>query len=222
MTSGLAPTEFTLRRETDWSGLYHDEPNSYLLVKPFAFDLLAVRRAFSFVRLPFRAYNVRVRVRGGEETLYQGIGWTNVERLALSWGRQVGGQNGWAGSDQAKDVFTTAHGEKTGNAPFTESEQRQIAAQFQDIEKYLKEELNLPREQIARIEEKLDEVAEASKRMGRKDWLVFFLGTITALIITATVAAPVGEHIFTMAIHGLAHLFTGGNEPPQIPPRVIT
>jgi hypothetical protein len=222
ITSGLVPTEFTLRRGIDWSGIYHEESVSHLLVKPFLLNSVRRARAASTSRFPSLAYNVRVMVRGGRETLYQGIGWANVRRLALGWGREVGTQNAWAGSDQAKDAFTAADGEETGNAPFTEGEQRQIAAQLQDIEKYLKEEINLPGEQIAQIEEKLDEVAEASKRMGRKDWLVYFLGAITALIITATVAAPVGEHIFTMVIHGLAHLFTDGNEPPQIPPRVIT
>jgi len=211
--SGLSATEFTLRREIDWSGIYHEESASHVLVSPLALNSLAWSPA----------YNVKVMVGGRRETLHQGIGWISVERLVLSWGKQVVRWNVWTGSDQAKDAFTAAHGEETGNAPFTESEQRQIAAQFQDIKKYLKEELSLPKEQVLRIEEKLDEVAEASKRMDRKDWLVYLLGTITALIITATVAAPVGEHIFTMAFHGLAHLFTGGNgPPPQIPPRVIT
>jgi hypothetical protein len=161
-------------------------------------------------------------VRDEQETLYQGLGWPNVERLTRSWVEQIKTPNAWAGSDQAKDAFTSAQGEETGNAPFTEGEQRQIAAQLQDIEKHLKEEFDLPNDEIAQIKEKLDEVAEASKRMGRKDWLVYFLGAITALIITATVAAPVGEHIFTTVIHGLTHLFGGGNEPPQIPPQVIT
>lgn len=183
---------------------------------------LPVIRAVFHSRYLFRAYNVRATVSDGQETVYQGLGWDNVRWLALSWGRQVTTQNAWAASDQAKDAFTAAQSEDTGNAPFTESEQRQIATQLQDVRKYANEELNLPSEQIARIEEKLDEMAEASKRMGRKDWLVYCLGAITALIITATVAAPVGEHIFTMIIHGLAHLFTSGNEPPQIPPRVIT
>jgi hypothetical protein len=75
---------------------------------------------------------------------------------------------------------------------------------------------------MAQAEERLDEAAEASKRMGRKDWLIYLLGTITGIVITATVPSGLGEHIFTMVIQGIAHLFTGGSEPPQIPPRIIT
>jgi hypothetical protein len=108
------------------------------------------------------------------------------------------------------------------NTPFTEDEQRQIAAQLQKVRKQIGEQFELTGEQLEQINEKLDEATEASTRMGRKDWLIYTLGTITALIITATVAAPVGEHIFNLIIHALGHLFTGGREPPQIPPQVIT
>lgn len=108
-----------------------------------------------------------------------------------------------------------------GNTPFTQDEQKQIAAQLQEITKQLKEQFELTNEQIERIEEWRDDAAEASTRMGRKDWLIYFLGSITALIITATVTGGVGEHIFNMVIQGIAHLFTGGSEPPQIPPQIL-
>lgn len=215
--SGLAPTEFALRRGIYWSGIYHEKSKSHLLAQPVISNLFVIRAFFHF-----RAYNVRAAVRDGQETVYQGLGWESVRQLALRWGREVTAQNAWTANAQAKDALTAAQGEEMGNAPFTEDEQRQIVAQLQDVRRYVTEELNLPSEEITRIEEMLDEMAEASKRMGRKDWLIYCLGTITALIIAATVAAPVGEHIFTMIIHGLAHLFTGGNESKQIPPRFIT
>jgi hypothetical protein len=107
------------------------------------------------------------------------------------------------------------------NTPFTQDEQRQIAAQSQEMKKQVRAQFELTSEQMALVDEKLDDAAEASKRMGRKDWLIYFLGTITALIITTTVTAGVGEHIFNVVIHGLANLFTGGSEPPQIPPGIL-
>lgn len=107
------------------------------------------------------------------------------------------------------------------NTPFTQDEQTQISAQLQKITEQLKYQFELTNEQIERVEEWQDEAVEASKHMGRKDWRIYFLGSITALIITATVAAGVGEHIFIMVINGLSHLFTGGSEPPPIPPPTI-
>lgn len=103
-----------------------------------------------------------------------------------------------------------------GNAPFTPDEQRQIAAWMAEITKQVKEQFELTTEQMERIEEKLDEAAEASKRISRKDWLMCFMGTISSLVITATVPVAVGDHIFSIAIQGIGHLFTGAGAPLQI------
>lgn len=46
-------------------------------------------------------------------------------------------------------------------------------------------------EQLRRIEEQLDEAEEASRRMGRRDWLLLFVGTLLTLVIISLVhAAP--------------------------------
>lgn len=110
--------------------------------------------------------------------------------------------------------------QESGNSPFTDDERRQIVAQLQAIKTQVKEQFKLTAEQLAEVNEKLDEVAEASKRMGRKDWLIYFLGTITALIIAATVTSGMGDHIFTTVIQAIAHMFIGGTEPPPLPPSV--
>jgi hypothetical protein len=57
----------------------------------------------------------------------------------------------------------------------------------------LKERFELTGEQLEKINERLDEAEEASKRMGRKDWLIYFLGTISALTIAATVVPGVSS-----------------------------
>jgi hypothetical protein len=103
------------------------------------------------------------------------------------------------------------------NDLFREDELEQIAASLEKIKKQLAEGFELTSEQLEHVCERLDETAEASRRMGRKDWLVYFLGTVTALIMTATVSAGIGEHIFSVVIQGTINIFTSGNEPPQIP-----
>lgn len=107
------------------------------------------------------------------------------------------------------------------NTPFTQDEQDQIAAQLNRIRESLADRFELSNEQVERIAERLDEAAEASKRMGRKDWLLLFGGSVLSLILTDIVTPGVAEHIFMVTIHGIAHLFTGGSEPPQIPPRTL-
>ena len=125
----------------------------------------------------------------------------------------------WAEMANNREFVVEIQETDTSNTPFTKDEQSKIEAQLRETAKQLKEQFKLTNEQMERIEEWRDEVVEASARMGRKDWFIYLLGTVTALTISATVPAGVGEHILTMVIHTLGHLFTGGNEPPQIPPR---
>lgn len=172
-----------------------------------------------------RDYRVEYKVIDGHEYAY--LTARKVENLTdyiTHWGDEVrqitDAPDLWAEMRGRREFIEDMQGD-SGNAPFTQDEQKQIAAQLQEIKKQIRARFELTSEQIAQVDEKLDEAAEASTRMGRKDWLLLFSGVIFTLIITATVTPGIGEHIFTMVIHGLAHLFTGGSEPPQIPPRII-
>jgi hypothetical protein len=107
------------------------------------------------------------------------------------------------------------------NIERNEDEQRQIAVQLQQISKSLADKFELSAEQIEGITEKLDEAVEASTRMGRKDWLLLFGGTIFTVIVADIVAPDVAQHIFMTVIHGLTHLFAGSGEPPELPPHVL-
>lgn len=124
----------------------------------------------------------------------------------------------WAQMERNRELITEIQQTDSDNTPFTQDEQRQISAQLQDIKELIRGQFELTTEQVSQVDEKIDDVIEASKRMGRKDWLIYFLGTITSLIITATVTGGIGEQIIAMVIYALGNLFTGGNAPPQILP----
>lgn len=120
----------------------------------------------------------------------------------------------WASLEPRKNLIADIQ-EQDSNTAFKVDEQRLITAQLLEIKNQLKSQFELTSEQVARIEEELDEAAEASKRMGRKDWFIYFIGVISSLTIAATVAPGVGEHIFTMFMQALGYLFTGGG-PPEL------
>jgi hypothetical protein len=122
----------------------------------------------------------------------------------------------WTEMQRSQRLVADIRHEDMDNSSFTEDEQRQIAALLEEIKKQIKEGFELTGEQIIQVHKGVDEVVEASKRMGRKDWFIYFLGTITALMITATVTGGMGEHIINMVLHGLAHLFGDEGEPPQL------
>jgi hypothetical protein len=177
--------------------------------------------SFAFVAASYQAYMVSAKVKDGR-ILRQGIEETFdrllavIERWADEVARTVEAPDLWAEMQSRKEFIEDIQRADSGNAHFTEYEQRQIGTLLQEIRQQIREQFELTSEQIADLGEKFDEATEASTRMGRKDWIIYFLGTITTLIITATVVGGVGEQIMTMVIHGLGHLFPGGNEPPQI------
>ncbi len=193
---------------SDWSGIFHRQSESRLLVLRHNSNVLRETER--------RSYSVKAVMENGQEAQYESLMWDAVEQVTRDWVRQVKKQNIWTGNEEAKDAFTAAQGERAGNAPFTKDEQRQIAAQLQGVKEQLKEQFELTSEQIAHIDEKLDEAAEAAERMGRKDWLLLFGGTVFNLIVTDTVTPSVAGQIFTTVVHGLIHLFTGAGGPPQI------
>jgi hypothetical protein len=122
----------------------------------------------------------------------------------------------WAEMQASRELITDMQRRTDAdNTPFTENEQIQVAAQLQAIKDQLREQFELTNEQMEQVEQRLDEAAEASKRMGRKDWIIYFLGTISALIITATVTGGVGEHIITMFFQAIGYLITGSGKPPH-------
>jgi hypothetical protein len=86
----------------------------------------------------------------------------------------------------------------------------QISGQLSEIKRYIRETKALSSEQVAHVEARLDQAEEASHRMGRKEWVLLFGGAVLALILTDTITPDVAQHILSMALHGLAHLFVEG------------
>jgi hypothetical protein len=157
-------------------------------------------------------------VDGAEQEFILEIDIEEITPLVYDWANEIqqvaDTPDLWVEMRRSQEFIFDVQQTGSGNTPFTQDEQGGIEGQLHEIARHLKEQFELTEEQAERIDEWRDEVTKASMRMGRKDWLIYLLGTITALIITATVTAGVGEHILTMVIHGLGHLFTGG-EPPH-------
>jgi hypothetical protein len=107
------------------------------------------------------------------------------------------------------------------NTPFSPAEQKQIAAQLQEVKKQVQELYGLSNRQMTQVNEKLDAVIEDAGRLGRKDWIVIFIGTILPLVLSDVLTWGAAHHILALTLHGLLHLFTSGIEPPQIPPQPI-
>ena len=69
---------------------------------------------------------------------------------------------------------------------------------------------DLKPEQIKLLSRKLDEIKAASTRMGRKDWVNYVAGTITAVCITAAFAPDQTQRIFSSINTALSWFFASG------------
>jgi hypothetical protein len=52
--------------------------------------------------------------------------------------------------------------------------------------------------------------------MGRKDWLLVFMGTMWSVIITDLIPATAVQHIMVTVLQGLGHMFGIGISPPPL------
>ena len=59
------------------------------------------------------------------------------------------------------------------------------------------------KEEFTLLKEQLDEAAEATKRLSRKDWVLWFMGSVTSLAITAGYSADAVKALMTAVDHSV-------------------
>jgi hypothetical protein len=102
------------------------------------------------------------------------------------------------------------------NDLFSANERAEIANRVGQIKQQARKNPELTAEQVSGIEQKLDDLKEASERVGRKDWLTMLYGAAFGLIVNDTVPPHVVQSIITSVVSGLGHLFGLGGMPPSV------
>ena len=142
-----------------------------------------------------------------------------IRNLVVSWVSRVQKDldvpDLWGDFRSARELLSQSSQETASNTPFSLDEQAQITRHLKQISEYMRVTYALSNEQMSRIETRLDEAEVAARRIGRKDWLLMFLGILFSLIITGLVTPTAVEQIFAAMLHALRHLFgDGGNSLP--------
>jgi hypothetical protein len=125
----------------------------------------------------------------------------------------------WVQLRAASEVQAFAHAADATNGPFTAEEQTEVSRRINDVKQQARRNPELSAAQISRIEEKLDQLVEASTRVGKKDWVTMLSGAAFTLIVSDLVPPHVVHGIITTVITGLGHLFGLGGAPPVLPPQ---
>jgi hypothetical protein len=84
-----------------------------------------------------------------------------------------------------------------GNAHFASDESSKIEKAVDSVAQQMQARNDISPEQLAFLKEKLVEIAEASKRLGRKDWIMFVAGTMTNVVIGAAFAPEAAKALFS-------------------------
>ncbi len=100
--------------------------------------------------------------------------------------------------------------------PFLVEEQALVARQLDEIKELLIRNEQLDTEGQRRLEAGIEHLKDASRRMGRREWLTIFYGTVFSWALSGLVSPDNVRQAITLAAHGLAHLF--GVPPAQLMP----
>ena len=82
------------------------------------------------------------------------------------------------------------------NSSFSLIEIERIENSIKEIQSGLSCSSIYSSEQIKLINKKLDDISEASKRLGRKDWMNYVAGTLTSLYISAAFSPETAKGLF--------------------------
>lgn len=95
----------------------------------------------------------------------------------------------------------------TMNAPFHEDEIAEIKRSTEKVYLAMSERSDVSPEQLELIQRSLVEIAEASQRLGRKDWIMFVAGTLSNVCVGAAFSQEVAKAIFQCANHSFGWVF---------------
>jgi hypothetical protein len=102
------------------------------------------------------------------------------------------------------------------NSPFTPEERTLIEEQLRMVLGEVRRTHELTNEQVLALEEKVDYLVEASKRLGRRDWLGILMGELVGMMLQGALASEVLRDLLGLTVRGLAQLF-GGLDLPSLP-----
>jgi len=171
---------------------------------------------------PFGRHTTTTVVGEGAPQQLQAFIWPTVEERAERWARgvqrDVDMPDLLAELQREREILTGTRYEEVGNTPFTSEELGEIAEQLRSIKEYVSTAYTLSEAQMLHLEAKLDDIAAAAGRMGRKDWALWVSAALLGAFVQGILPPEVVQDIVRMMVDGLGYLLGGGGTPPLLPP----
>jgi hypothetical protein len=112
--------------------------------------------------------------------------------------REVQAPDLWGAIANEKALSEVSY-EHNENTSFTEEEILKIQKNLEEIKKYLISAQSFSPEQLHYLDVRFNYLQDAASRIGRKDWIILVVGTITNIIITYALSSAVARELFHIA-----------------------
>ena|SRR2546429_499761 len=203
---GFDPVEFEWREVNgEWAGFTKFSIVPALVHKPTS-------KVFSLARLPSDGF---VNQRGpwaiysapGEEgpsAVSEYNSWDTVLDEARQWLRRVREDSGpdlWALAAEQRRLLES--GEGLPNTPFSPDERKRLFASLDRLHDDFLQTQELDAERTAALRIAIEGGKSAAGRLGRKDWVMYFLGTVTSLAISSAFAPDQARHLWQLAVQAV-------------------
>jgi hypothetical protein len=120
---------------------------------------------------------------------------SNAEKWVGYLQRELREPDFWQTIAGEKTLIDGIHSAEAEDLPFSQVDQDRIRKSLDEIKIFVASTQELTNDQLRIIRERLDYLADASSRMGRKDWLMTATGVFTSIIVAAAVT-PTTAHEF--------------------------
>lgn len=148
------------------------------------------------------------------------ISWDALMVYLASWAEEVAYEidtpDRWTELQQVPEVMAAAQSADASNAHFSAREQAEIWRRLDLVKRLVRQRFDLTDEQLATIDQRLDDAREACGRLGRKDWIMLFYGAVISTAMTDAVPPHVIQTVLTTVLLGISHIFGFGGGPPVI------
>jgi hypothetical protein len=193
---------------------FNDDDGCYITHRPSGSSFV--------VEGPFGSHTTIAVVGEGAPRQLDAYIWPSVEERAERWARDVKRDvdtpDLLAELEREREILTGTRYEEVENRPFTSEEIAEIAEQLRQIKEHVSTAYALSEAQMLHLEAKLDDIAAAAGRMGRKDWALWVSGALLGAFVQGILPPEVVQDIVRMTVDGLGYLLGAGGTPPLLPP----
>src|SRR5664279_864882 len=114
----------------------------------------------------------------------------------------------WAEVRRQTELLAAVGDESVDNTPFTPSEQEGIARRLENFRTQVNDAHALSEQKLRDLESAIEYLVDASRRLGRKDWLLVFIGA-TATGLATAIPSDASRHIVLTLLASILRFFPG-------------